>query len=440
MNQRVTGKRLTIYVGEGDSWRGRSLYMSILETLRKNGIAGATVVRGQAGFGAHSLIHTLSIERLSVDLTMIIIVVDTPENIDRAVQLVKPMVREGLITLENIEIVQYTHRYLHPLPADKPVRDIMTRDVIAVGPSTPAVQVVELLLGKLFKAVPVVDDQQHVVGIITEEDLLRKAGMPARLSVAGRLDAAMLRDFLSQIAQEQTAEQIMSSPACTVHDDDALGHVVQQMLERDFLRFPVVNAQNKLVGMVSRLDILHAIAGSSGPHEPELATAPYPGQTLGEVMARHIPVAHVDDDLVDVLETMLNANVTYLIVLDEQERAVGVITESDLVARVAPPIRQGILQALVARMTGRDLRRGDVLARDIMSEHALTAPLEMTIPDAIALMVREGRKRIVVVDQEGRPVGLVDRQTLLAASLGASLHLDAPQNADPGKRSPGPCP
>ncbi len=430
MNQTTAGKRLTIYVGEGDSWRGRSLYMSILEELRKSGIAGATVVRGQAGFGAHSLIHTSLIERLSVDLPMIIIVVDTPENIDRALQLVKPMVREGLITVENLEIVKYTHRYLQALPADRPVKEIMTRKVTTVDPATPAVQVVELLLGKLFKAVPVVDAQQRVVGIITEEDLIKRAGMPARLSVAGRLDADALRDFLSQIAREQTAGQIMSSPVHTVREDDALGHVVQQMLEHHFTRLPVVNAQNRLVGMISRLDVLHAVAGSRPSSEQEQAPAPYPGRTLGEVMIPHVPSVYVHDDLVDVLANMLQTKATYVIVLDEQGHAAGVITESDLVARVAPPVQRGVLQALVARMLGRELQRGDLLARDIMSEHALTAPQDTPVPDAIALMLREGRKRIVVVDADECPIGLVDRQTLLAASFGAPVnlngHLDRP--------------
>lgn len=283
MNEMDTGKRLTIYIGESDSWRGRSLYMSILETLRKNGIAGATVVRGQAGFGAHSLIHTWRIERLSVDLPVIIIVVDTPENIDRALTLVKPMVREGLITLEDIHVIKYTHRHLHSLPADKPVSEIMTRDVTTVTPATPAVRVVELLLGQLFKALPVIDEQRQVVGIITEEDLLEKAGMPARLAVAGRLEAADLRAFLTQVTAELTAQQIMTSPVSTVREEDALGYVV---------------------------------------------------------------------------------------------------------------------------------------ARDIMSEQVLSAPPETTIPDGIALMLREGRKQIVVVDAQQHPVGLVDRQTLLAASFG----------------------
>src|SRR5215813_12453110 len=134
MNTPIRAKRLLIYLGESDSWRGHSLYMSILDTLRKNGLSGATVTRAIAGFGAHSRVRSNTIEVLSSDLPIVITVVDTAENIERALALVNPMVREGLITLEDVEIVKYAHRYLQSLPADQPVSQIMTRAVTTVSP------------------------------------------------------------------------------------------------------------------------------------------------------------------------------------------------------------------------------------------------------------------------------------------------------------------
>jgi len=412
------GKRMMIYVGESDSWRGRSLYISILEALRKSGVAGATVMRGAAGFGAHSLIHTAAIERLSVDLPVIIMVVDTPDNVERALAVVKPMVREGLITLEDIEIVKYVHRYLQPLPADQPVSTIMTQNVTTVTPDTPMLQVIELLLGKLFKAVPVVDDKQQVVGIVTEDDLLQKGGLPAHLDVVGRLEDDELREVLSQITRQKTVREIMTFPVQTAREDEALGHVVQRLLDLGLKRFPVVDRQGRLVGMVSRLDILRA-AGGYGVGQQEQAPLPGPGRTLGELMTARVPTVHAYDDLVDVLKTMLESAIKYVIVLDEQGKPLGVITEGDLVARVAPVMRRTVLQTIAARVLGKELRRGDVTARELMSQHVLSALPETTVPEAIALMLREGRKRILVVDEQGYPVGIVDRQTLMAASLGA---------------------
>lgn len=417
MSTPTLAKRMMIYLGESDSWRGRSLYMSILETLRKSDIAGATVTRAIAGFGAHSRIHTQTIEVLSSDLPIIIIVVDVPANIERALALVAPMVREGLITIEDVEIVKYTHRYLQPLPVDRLVSEVMTRQVTAVKPDTSARQVVELLLGKLFKAVPVVDEKRHVVGIISDGDLLRHAGMPTRLAVAERLEADDLHNFLDQISHEKTAGQIMTSPVITAHQDEALGHVVQRLLEHGLKRLPVVDKHHQLVGMISRLDALRAVAGN-GSMQPEQAPAPYPGKTVGEVMSKNIPIVHVHDDLAEILQRLLQADIKRVIVLDEQEKPIGIITDGDLVARVSPVMRRSVLKALSARVLGTDIKRSQATAQELMSEHVLLTSPTTSIVEAISLMLREGRKQLVVVDDQGCPIGMVGRQTLFAASIG----------------------
>lgn len=410
-------KRMMIYLGESDTWRGRSLYMSILETLRKSGIAGATVTRAIAGFGARSRIHTHSIEVLSSDLPIIIVVVDLPANIERAQALVAPMVREGLITIEDVEIVKYTHRYLQPLPADRLVSEIMTREVTTVTPDTPAREVVKLLLGKLFKAVPVVDEKRHVMGIITDGDLLRHAGMPARLGVGERLEADDLHDFLNQVSREKNVRQIMTSPVVTAREDETLGHVVHRLLERGLKRLPVVDKYDQLVGMISRLDILRVAAGN-GLVQQEQAPASYPGKTVGEIMSTDIPIVHSNDDLADVLQKLLHTNIKRVIVLDERDKPIGIITDGDLVARVSPLMRRGILQALKARVLGMDVHRGQATARELMSENVLSTSPTTSIVDAISLMLRENRKRLVVVDEHENPIGMVDRQTLFAASIG----------------------
>jgi CBS domain-containing protein len=416
MSTPIRARRLNIYLGESDSWRGHSLYMSILETLRKSGIAGATVTRAIAGFGAHSRIRTSSIEVFSMDLPIVISVIDTPENIERALALVGPMVREGLVTVEDVTIVKYTHRYLHPLPADQPVAAIMTREVTTVTPDTPIREVVELLLGKLFKAVPVVDHRRHVVGIISDGDLLRNSGMPVHLSVGERLEADDLREFLSNVSQDKTAQEIMTSPVMTAREDEALGYVVQRLLQHRLKRMPVVDAEGKLVGMVSRLDILRAASGA-GAGSQEQAPSPHPGRTLGEVMSPKVPTVHINDDLADVLRNMLEADIRRVVVLDEQEKPIGVIIDGDLVARVSPTLRRNVLQSLAARVMGTEVSRGQATAQELMSENVLSTAPNTTVVEAINLMLREGRKQLVVVNDEGQPVGIVDRQTLLAATM-----------------------
>ncbi len=102
--------RLRIYIGESDRYKGKPLYMHILYTLRNNGIRGATVYRGIAGYGSHSLIHTASILRLSEDLPIIIETIDEKEKIEKILPQIKQLVREGLITLDPVKLVFYGHR------------------------------------------------------------------------------------------------------------------------------------------------------------------------------------------------------------------------------------------------------------------------------------------------------------------------------------------
>ena len=96
---------LRVYIGEADMYQGKPLYRYILEFLKGEGIAGATVLRGIAGFGRTSTISTTSILRLSTDLPIVIEVADTDENIRRVKTELAMIIREGLITEERVEIV-----------------------------------------------------------------------------------------------------------------------------------------------------------------------------------------------------------------------------------------------------------------------------------------------------------------------------------------------
>jgi uncharacterized protein len=101
------GKLLRLFIGESDRWHGKPLYQAIVERVREEGLAGATVIRGIEGFGADSHLHTSRILRLSEDLPVVIEIVDTPERIDRVVPILDEMVGEGMLTLERVQIVSY---------------------------------------------------------------------------------------------------------------------------------------------------------------------------------------------------------------------------------------------------------------------------------------------------------------------------------------------
>ena len=101
------GKLLRIFVGEADRWHGAPLYQAIVEEARKRGLAGATAWKGFLGFGAHSRVHTSAVLRLSIDLPVVIEIVDSAEKIEAFLPMLDEMVQEGLVTLERAEVFLY---------------------------------------------------------------------------------------------------------------------------------------------------------------------------------------------------------------------------------------------------------------------------------------------------------------------------------------------
>jgi PII-like signaling protein len=106
----LNGKQVLvrIFIGESDKWHHQPLHVALLERLRKEGFAGATVLHGIAGFGARSVLHTTHLLRLSEDLPVVIEVVDSEEHVDRLTEILDEMVPEGLVTLESVRVLKYS--------------------------------------------------------------------------------------------------------------------------------------------------------------------------------------------------------------------------------------------------------------------------------------------------------------------------------------------
>jgi len=100
---------LRIFIGESDKQHGKPLYEVIVKMAREQGLAGATVLRGVLGFGADSRMHSAKILRLSEDLPVVIEIVDKPERIGAFLPTIDPLIEEGLVTLEKVQVIAYRH-------------------------------------------------------------------------------------------------------------------------------------------------------------------------------------------------------------------------------------------------------------------------------------------------------------------------------------------
>jgi PII-like signaling protein len=99
---------IRVFIGESDLWHRQPLHVALLERLRKEGFAGATVLRGVAGFGARSVLHTTHLLRLSQDLPMVVEIVESEDRIARLTAILEEMIADGLVTMEKVQVLRYS--------------------------------------------------------------------------------------------------------------------------------------------------------------------------------------------------------------------------------------------------------------------------------------------------------------------------------------------
>ena len=413
-----TATKVTIYIGESDRWGQKPLYMAILELLRAEDCAGATVTRGIAGFGAHSRIHTASIVDLSSDLPLIIEWVDDPARVARMMPRLVEMVTEGLIACQEVEVVTYGHRRLRVLRATAPVRDLMSREVRIVRPDTPIAIALEMLIGKAYRALPVVDDERRVVGILTDGDLLARLGLPNASLQLELTESELGRELDALRRSGQTVGDLMISPVITTTEDAAIADAIRVMTQREVKRLPVIDRAGKLVGIVSRVDVLRALAQPLVRETSERTLLPGVHVKVGDVMLTRVSTVRADASLNQVVELLVSTAERRVVVIDAQRRILGIITDGDLLKRASDGERAGVLQAFAGWLTGNHGAKIDLAKRtaaEVMTGHPITVTPETPLLDALRLLLQHKIKRLPVVDADGKLVGLVGRGEILQA-------------------------
>lgn len=402
------GKRVRIYIGEQDRASGRHepLWQTILELLRTEGAAGATMVRGLAGFGAHSQLHTARLADIAPDLPVVLEWIDGPERISRVLPKICELVITGMVTVEDIEIVKYTHRAPHAVPPDR-VGDVMTREVISVRTDTPLVDTLAALLDRGFRALPVVDAQDHVEGIITNGDLVERGGLHARLEL---LDALGSRP-LDPRQELRTAADVMTTPVVSIGPDAPLRDAVHLMVQDGVKRLPVVDTEGRLVGMLSRVDVLRTMGEDyHAPFQPTPSLAAV-AHSVADLMRTDVPTVAAEASLGEVLDAVTSTRLNRAIVVDDERHVLGVVSDADLLGRLDPAARSGVLGALMRRgpLTS-DVR---LKARDVMIAPPVTVAVDTPVLDAARQMLNARRKILPITDAHGRLVGAIDRADLL---------------------------
>jgi CBS domain-containing protein len=421
-----TGKQLTIFIGETDQYHHKALYTAIIEMLRREGCSGATVIRGVAGFGASSVIHTAAILRLSMDLPIMITVVDRPERVDRIIDPLREMAPHALIIVQEVEVLQSGAPLKEGLP-DVKVSEVMRREVATVQPHSPITEVIELLLDKDFTAVPVTDEQGKVVGMVSDSDLLTRGGMNVTLSLKRAADPEFVRKLHESLEDpKRNVSEVMTREVVTTSPEVVLGRAAKVMVEKHLKRLPVVNQEGKLVGILGRLDILNTIAAA---HLPEWHPKAHPVSqqaTVSDVMTPEVPTIHESAMVEEIFELLVSSAHKRVVVVDDQRRVVGIIADSDLISRVSRESWPGVIELLraripIARISGEARKHLQKLqaksVKELMTREVITVHEKMPVASALALSAEKRVKRLPVVDDNGKLLGIVGRTEMMRALL-----------------------
>ena len=413
-----TAIQVTIFIGESDRWGQKPLYMAILEMLKREDCAGATVTRGVAGFGAHSRIRSASIVDLSSDLPLRIEWVDDPARVERVLPRLIEMTPEGLITRQEVEVVSYGHRQLRELPAAAPVRDVMSREVQFVRPETPLAEAVDLLISKVYRALPVVDGNKQVVGILTDGDLLARLDLPNVGLQQALTEAELGSQFAALRGVGRTVGEMMNPNVVTVAEAAPVAEAVRLMTEREIKRLPVVDRENRLVGVVSRVDVLRALAQPLARELPRRGLRPGQHVRVGDVMMTDVPWVRAGDPLNKVVDLLIATSQRRVVVVDDEQRVIGIVTDGDLLKRAGDSARAGVLRALatsIAGERGAKVALARRTAAEVITRDPITVRPDTPLLEALQLLLAHKIKRLPVVDGDGRLVGLVGRGGVLEA-------------------------
>lgn len=417
---------IEVFTGEEARWQGTPVWDAIVDHVRRSGTAARCVVtRGLAGCYENGEIASNNIEILSFNMPIKVEVILPAAELDAVLPGIEDIVTDGIVVVEDMEV--RLHRTQKRLIARQlRVKDAMTTSPKTVSLETPVSDVIRLLLSSEFNAVPVVDLVGHPIGIISQGDLISRAGMPVRLGLLAQFEHHQVEQFLETVSHK-TAGEIMTKPVTTVQEDKRLSEAVDLMLKHHLKRLPVVNSAGELVGMIARSDVFHVITRETPDWKAIRAQNVFVSNVTAvrDIMRRDTHAVHPDTSVEEIARLIDDSDIQRVVVVDEEGKLLGLISDADLLVLFSEH-RAGLWDYLVRRLPFGELaRKHEGLieqtrakkAADVMKTDLETVHEDTRIEDAIRLMAEHSIKRLPVVDENGVFRGMVSRDSMLRAGL-----------------------
>lgn len=419
---------IEIFTSEKARWKGRPLNEAIVQYVHDLKIAARCLVtRGVGGCYESGEVATGRLEVLSYNMPLRIAIVLPASDLGQVLPEVEAMVTDGIVAVHSLDVVAHkTSKEL--VPRQIKVREIMTTEPRKVFLETPLDQVVRLLLSSIFTGVPVVDDADRPVGVITQGDLIYKGKMPMRLGLLAESGKDKLGTVLEALAAK-SAGDVMTTPVISIAQDQFVKDAVDLMLEKRVKRLPVVDAEGKLTGMVSRLDIFRTIMHEAPDWDAFRRQSIAVGnvRTVSDIMRRDTHAVLPETTLDELIRVIDSNDIQRIAVVDPAGRFLGLISDRDLLVAFSPEFPEAIWDQFLRIVPFSERwkrhrefkdRLGSKTAGEVMNTDIITVKETTDIDAAIAIMAEKGLKRLPVIDNEGKFKGMISRDSLLRTGFG----------------------
>ncbi|MEX1302046.1 MAG: DUF190 domain-containing protein [Desulfotignum sp.] len=413
---------IEIFTGEEVRYRKEPLTDAVLDYVHDLKIAARCMVtRGIAGSYENGEVATGRLEILSYNLPVRICILVPAAETDLVLDGLNRIVTDGIVALHDLAVLSHRTRSSF-FPRQLRVRDVMTQDPQSIIPETPVGDAARILLASIFTGLPVVDDNRRPVGMVTQGDLIRKGGLPLRLDLLSESDQARRESVLDQLSEKEVKE-IMTSPVVVIAEDRPLSEAVDRMLAKSLKRLPVVDGDQQLTGILSRLDIFRIVMREApdwrafSARNVEVENLKHVGDILRQDVHAVLPETPIDE----VIRIIDDNDLQRVVVVNETGKLLGLISDRDLL-RYFKPKQEGIWHLLSKPFHSfkKDNDRADLsqilagtTAGEVMTTDLLVVYKEMLIEEATALMIEKPLKRLPVVDDDGRFLGMITRDALL---------------------------
>ena len=415
---------VTVFLREG-----RDDPHDLVEKVRKLGLcARCLVTPASEGCFENGEVATTKILVLSTALPKKVEIVVPEADGQVVLDLLEREIVDGIITVAPAPVVM--HRTAKRLiPNHLQVRHVMNRSVTVATPQMDLAEAARRLVAGGLVALPVVDDERHVVGVLSQRDLFQQGYLSLRAGLFAIFDEEDARVALAPLSGKR-ASDVMTTPADTIRDDTYLPDGIRLLEKTGRKRLPAVDEDGRLTGLFARLDILKAITHhtpgwyATGTGHVDLTRA----HTVADAMRPRPDAVRIEGSLGDLLEIFLATGRCCVPVVDAADRFVGLVFDRTLVGHLA-----GHGLGLWELVTGKVSLHGlasrhhslaealqQTRAETLLDRQVTTIRPDAPIEEAVRLIAATGYRYLPVVDAEGRLVGLVGRTDLLTGDVAGS--------------------